>query len=630
MFEALYLSILIASVLVVASIFTSLISFRVGAPLLLIFLVVGLVAGEDGPGGIRYDDAYGAYFIGSIALAIILFDSGFDTRWQSFRVAAAPAIVLATVGVLLTAIGVGVAARFVFGLSWLESMLLGAIVSSTDAAAVFFLLRVGGIRLRDRVRSTLETESASNDPMAIFLTIAFVEMIMSDADASALTWGLLRGFAAQAGIGGICGILGGLLIVQVVNRVDLETALYPVVVLAMALTLFSAVGLIGGSGFLAVYIAGLIAGNSRIRQQTTLRRFQSGLTWLAQITMFLTLGLFATPSEFPAVILPAIGVALILTFLARPIAVWLCMLPFGFNRNETAFMAWVGLRGAVSVLLGILPLASGLEGGQIMFNSAFIIVVTSLILQGWTIPAMARWLGVTVPVRVGPLQRVELELPGGGEHEVVAYGIHPESPVGKGQRIPRWARPSLIVRDSRSMKPDVAGRLRAGDQVYIITLPKHVPLLDRLFAGPVATEASDQLFYGDFALAPDAPISDVAATYDFSVKPEDEGRTVAEILQREFGADVEVGDRLPYGPVELIVRSITEDHVIDGVGLAIEQTAPARPHLPIFHGRRDIAAFLRRLRDRTIRRSPATTDVQPVEDVRQDATSATDPPSPRG
>src|SRR5690606_11641442 len=244
----------------------------------------------------------------------------------------------------------------------------------------------------------------------------------------------------------------------------------------------------------------------------------------------------------------------ILTFLARPIAVWLCMLPFGFNRNETAFMAWVGLRGAVSVLLGILPLASGLEGGQIMFNSAFIIVVTSLILQGWTIPAMARWLGVTVPVRVGPLQRVELELPGGGEHEVVAYGIHPESPVGKGQRIPRWARPSLIVRDSRSMKPDVAGRLRAGDQVYIITLPKHVPLLDRLFAGPVATEASDQLFYGDFALAPDAPISDVAATYDFSVKPEDEGRTVAEIRQREFGADVEVGDRLPDGPVELIVR----------------------------------------------------------------------------
>jgi cell volume regulation protein A len=602
MFEAMNLAIFIGSALVIASIFTSLISYRFGAPLLLVFLVLGLLAGEDGPIGIDFDNGRAAFFVGGIALAIILFDSGFATRLATLRVAALPAGILATAGVLLTAAMVALAARFIFGLPWSYGLILGAVIAPTDAAAVFFLLRVGGINVRERVRSTLEVESGSNDPMAIFLTIALVELAAAPAGSAVAD--LVASLALQAGIGALIGVVGGIIIIEVVNRTNFEAALYPIVVLALALGIFASAGMLGGSGFLAVFIAGLISGNSRMRHAVALKRFQEGTTWLSQIAMFLTLGLLATPSQFPAVMVPAIGIAIFLTFLARPIAVWLCLIPFRFSRRELAFISWVGLRGATSILLAIVPVIGGLPFGQDLFNIAFIIVLFSLMVQGWTIAPTARFLDLLVPARLGPVDRIELELPGRGNHEIVAYVVHPDSPVAKGQRIPRWARPALLVRDGRSLRPDRAGRPKPGDQIYVLTTPNYIGLLDGLFAGPVEGAGDPQL-YGEFAIDPETRLVDVAKVYGAAVAPADAELTVAELLRRELAGDIEQGDRIPYGPIDLIVRSVDEDHRIVDVGLALEHSGRTPPRIPLFHSPKEIAGLMRDWRSRLQRKPPA-------------------------
>lgn len=616
MFEAMNLAIFIGSALVVVSVFTSLISFRFGAPLLLMFLIVGLLAGEDGPLGIEFGDGSAAFFVGSLALAIILFDSGFATRGSTLRIAAVPASILATVGVVLTAALVAVAASLIFGFPWMYGFILGAVVAPTDAAAVFFLLRVGGINVRERVRATLEVESASNDPAAIFLTISLVELAAAGpSDRPVLD--LLGTFAVQAGVGGFVGLVGGLVIREVVNRTNFEGALYPIIVLALALATFAASGMLGGSGFLAVFVAGLIAGNTRVRHAVTLKHFQAGTTWLSQIAMFLTLGLLATPSEFPAVALTAVGLAVFLTFLARPIAVWMCLAPFRFARRERAFISWVGLRGATSILLAIVPGLEGLPYGQELFNIVFLVVLFSLLVQGWTIGPLARWLKLLVPPRIGPVDRIELELPGRGNHEIVAYVVHPESPVAKGQRIPRWARPALLVRDGRSLRPDRAGRPLAGDQIYVLTTPNYIELLDGLFAGPVEGAFDPQL-YGEFGISPDTRVMELAAMYGTPVHGDDGDLTVAELLRRELAGNMEPGDRIAYGPIDLIVRSVDEDHQIDDVGLALEHSREP-PQIPLFQSPREIVGLVKSWRSR--RKALPAPEVVQVE-VDDEAASA--------
>ncbi|MCC9620954.1 potassium/proton antiporter [Thalassospira sp. MA62] len=587
MIESMNLVILIASILVMVAVFTSLVSFRVGAPLLLVFLFVGLAAGEDGIGGINFDNAPLAYFIGSIALALILFDSGFETQYRTLKIAAAPSLVLATMGVMITTGVIGGVTWLVLGVPWLVALLFGAIVSSTDAAAVFFLLRVGGINLRDRTRSTLEVESGSNDPMAVFLTISLVELIvMGGGDNIALE--LLERFVLQIGLGAIFGLAGGVAIVEMINRLKLEPGLVPIIILACALSLFGATSILGGSGFLAVYVAGLYAGNKQMRMSVGVRRFQHVTTWLAQIAMFVTLGLLATPSEFGTVIIPGVILALVLVFVARPLAVWLCLMFFDFSRNDTAFISWVGLRGAVSILLAIVPMVEGIPEGQLLFNTAFIVVITSLLLQGWTIGRVAKWLGIIVPPRHGPVDRIDLELPGNANQEVVVYRVHEASAVATGHRIPRWARPSLILRDGASLRPHSAGPIQGGDQVYIITPPKHVELLDQLFAGP-AEGANDVDLFGDFSFPPTTSIADIGRLYGFAVDPDDVELTVADILERGLSGDIELGDRLPYGTVELIVRRTDDEHGVIEVGLAVEQQkAKPKRRIPIFQSRSEL------------------------------------------
>jgi potassium/hydrogen antiporter len=592
MIDWIYPLILVGAGLIVVSVFTSLVAFRFGAPLLLIFLGIGLAAGSDGL-GIEFNDTGTAYFVGSLALAVILFDSGFGTSFKSFRQAAAPSITLATVGVLLTMAILALAARLVLGLDWLEALLIGAIVSSTDAAAVFFLLRVGGITIRDKVRSTLEVESGSNDPMAIFLTIMFVELIVSGAGMAGMTADFLSGFGIQMGLGLVLGLAGGFVIVQIINRLVLEGALYPIMVLGLAICLFALTGFLGGSGPLAAYVAGLYAGNQRVKGKATLVRFQDGMTWLAQIVMFLILGLLANPSEFGAVAFPAIALALFLMFVARPIAVWLCLLPFRYERDEIAFVSWVGLRGAVSILLAILPLIAFLPNGGALFNVAFIIVLTSLLVQGWTIRPMAEWLKLIVPQRIGPVERVGLELPGNAHHELIVYRAVAGSPVTEGERLPRWARPSLIVRDGHSMRYQYAGRIKPGDYIYMFIAPRYARLLDRLFASPAAVAADDKDFFGEFRIHPEKPLSALRDIYDAPIPPNvSPERSIADYMRERLGGSAEEGDRVSVGPIELIVREVSIEGEIAEAGLAFDQEShPAR--VPIFLNGRELLQLIR-------------------------------------
>lgn len=592
MVDWIYPLILVGSGLIVVSVFTSLVAFRFGAPLLLIFLAIGLAAGSDGL-GIEFNDAGMAYFVGSLALAVILFDSGFGTSFKSFRVAAWPSIVLATVGVLMTTAILALAARLVLGLDWLEALLIGAIVSSTDAAAVFFLLRVGGITIRDKVRSTLEVESGSNDPMAIFLTVMFVELIASGAGAGEMTGDLLAAFGIQMGLGLVLGLAGGFVIVQLINRLTLEGALFPILVLGLAVTLFALTGALGGSGPLAAYVAGLYAGNRSVRGKESLTRFQDGMTWLAQIVMFLILGLLANPSEFGDVAIPAVALALFLMFVARPVAIWLCLLPFRYQRDEIAFISWVGLRGAVSILLAILPLMAMLPNGEAMFNVAFIIVLTSLLVQGWTIRPMAQWLNLIVPQRIGPVERVGLELPGNATHELIVYRVVAGSPVAEGERLPRWARPSLVVRDGHSMRYQYAGRIKPGDYIYMFIAPRYARLLDRLFASPVRVEADDKEFFGEFRIHPDRPLSMLRDVYDAPMPPNvPPDRSISAYMLERLGGSAEEGDRVAIGPIELIVREVNVEGEIVEAGLAFDQDAqPAR--VPIFLNGRELLDLIK-------------------------------------
>ncbi len=560
--------ILVTAGLVLISILSSVLSYRLGAPLLLVFLIVGLLAGEDGIGGINFDHAGLAYLIGSLALAVILFDSGFATPISSFRLAAAPAITLATLGVVMTSGLLGVFAHWLLPLSWPESLLLGAAIGSTDAAAVFFLLRTGGIRIRERVRAILEIESGSNDPAAIFLTLTCLQVATLARSPEELGTTLLLDLVRQFGLGALIGLSGGWLTKHLINAFTIDTALYALVALSAALCIFEGTNLLGGSGFLAVYLAGLYAGNQPLKSKYSLRRFQAASTWLAQILMFLTLGLFATPSQFPAVLVPALLLAVVLTLLARPLSVLVCLAPYRLPWREQLFVSWVGLRGAVAILLAILPVMADMANAHIIFNTVFLIVLFSLLIQGWTIGPVAKKLRLIETESQGLIDRIELELPGRSQHDLVGYRLSKASPVLRGIRIPRWATPSLVVRGGESMRPHQAGELEAGDLIYLFCAERHLRLLDNIYAGKELL--NDREYRGDFSLMPGATINSVADRYGIPVPADLHNCTLEQAFQRRLRGRVELGDRLPLGPYELIVRDISRDGDIVEVGLLID------------------------------------------------------------
>jgi cell volume regulation protein A len=570
MFESFNVWMFLITMLVAISILSTRVSYRAGAPILLVVLFVGLLAGEDGIGGIKFDDGHVAFVIGNVALALILFDAGFGTPKSMLKLAAAPALVLAIVGVLLTMVLFAIAAYGLLGFTPMESLLLGAIVASTDAAAVFYLLRVGGVNLRERVRSILEIESGSNDPVAVLLTTTLVGLVQAGAmEVEADALGLAFAVAVEMAVGAAMGVAGGHAIRTLVNRLELEGALYPLLFVATALALFALTNLLHGSGFLAVYAAGLIAGNSRIRRRRELSRFSEGLTWLAQIAMFLTLGLLATPSEFIGIALPALGLGFFLILVARPVAVYVCLRPFRIALPEIAFIGFIGLRGAVSILLALLPLLAGLEAARAMFNVTFIVVLVSLVVQGWGLKPLAHALKLVVPQRRGPVDRIHLELPDEGAHELVAYRLASDSPLLTDPHLPRWVRPALVVRDGRSIRHLRVGRLQPGDTIYVFVRPHRVPLLDRMVASPRSPDHDDREFFGDFTIDPSTPVLELAEFYGADIHAHSRDGSVREFLEREFGSAIEVGDRIGLGTIELVVREIDAARRVVDVGMSI-------------------------------------------------------------
>ena len=392
---------LAAAALVFVSVLAGLYSARIGLSFLLVFLLAGILAGEDGPGGYRFDDARLSFWVGNIALAVILLDGGLRTAFATFRTGLRPASVLATVGVLVCAAFTGLAGMLFLGLDWRTAMLLGAIVGSTDAAAVFALLTRSGVTLNERVAATLEIESGVNDPMAVYLTLAFIALAGAGQAATGSAWGnVVWAFVQQFGWGALSGVLCGLAMAALLKRVaarDAGGSIIALLIGAAGLALFGATGLLGGSGFLAVYLFGLIVANRAGAVVAPTLAAMDGYAWLAQAGMFLLLGLLVTPSQMVGSLLPALGVALTLIFVARPVAVWLCLWPLRFTPRETWFISWVGLRGAVPIVLALFPLLAGTPQAMLLFNVAFVVVLVSLLTQGTTIGLMARSLGVAMP-----------------------------------------------------------------------------------------------------------------------------------------------------------------------------------------------------------------------------------------
>ncbi|MDP2264661.1 MAG: potassium/proton antiporter [Hydrogenophaga sp.] len=400
--DFLSLPLLAAASLVFISVLAGVLSARIGFSFLLVFLLVGSLAGEDGPGGLAFDDFRLSFWVGNVALAVILLDGGLRTHINTFRTGLRPSLLLATAGVLICTAITGAAAHWLLDLSWPLALLVGAIVGSTDAAAVFSLLKSSGVRLNERVAATLEIESGMNDPMAVYLTLTFIAIALAAAGSGALTAGdVLLSLLQQFGWGTLLGLGCGWALAELLKRVgrsvDGGGGIRALLVVSGGLAVFAFTTWFGGSGFLAVYIMGVVVGNRARRQVRASLSAMDGYAWLSQAGMFLLLGLLVTPSELLRTLWPALGVSLVLMLVARPLSVWLCLAPLRFKPREIAFISWVGLRGAVPIVLAVFPVMAGLPGAQTFFNVAFVVVLTSLLLQGSTIAWSAKRLGMVLP-----------------------------------------------------------------------------------------------------------------------------------------------------------------------------------------------------------------------------------------
>lgn len=456
--------ILLAAVLILIGIASSKLSARLGLPVLVLFLLIGMLAGDSGLGGISFNSPGAAHALGTLALAIILFDGGLQTPTASIKMVWKPAVLLATVGVLGTAAVTGVAAAYVLDLPLMEGLLLGAIVGSTDAAAVFSLLRNAGIHIRERLKATLEIESGSNDPMAIFLTVGLLEILVNDMQPGV---GLLHMFLLQMGVGSAIGLGVGWASVKIINRIQLvASGLYPVLVAACGLLAFGLAANLNGSGFLAIFLAGVVIGNSRFVFQRSTFLFHDGLAWLSQITMFVVLGLLINPPSLFEVWLEGLIIAAVLVLVARPLAVVPILALSGFNKREITLVSWVGLRGSVPIILAIFPLIFGLPGAALIFNVVFFVVLISATIQGSTLPLVARKLGLTEKPPAAPAATLEITALSDVQADIVEYTLGANGRA-VGRRLSQMALPdgtvvAMITRKKQVIPPRGSTALLAG------------------------------------------------------------------------------------------------------------------------------------------------------------------------
>jgi cell volume regulation protein A len=565
--DSVSIAILLGAVLVMTGILSSLLALRFGAPLLLVFLLIGMLAGDSGPGHIEFDDVRTTYLVGSVALALILFDGGLRTRFQTIQAVLVPSMVLATAGVLLTALITAPVARFALDLNWTESLLVGAVVASTDAAAVFLLVHAQGLRLRPRVGATLEAESGTNDPFAVFLTLMLVEFI---SVGQSTPGHVAMEFLREAVLGAIVGVIGGRLVVLALNRVALPQGLHAPFVTTAALVIFGAAQIGHASGYLAVYLAGIIIGNRPTRAHNSVITFLDAATWLAQIVMFVLLGLLVEPHRLTSSALPAVLVALVLMLVARPVAVFLCLAPFRFNWREKTFIAWTGLRGAVAIFLASIPMLVGLSKAYLYFDVAFVVVIISLLAQGWTLAAAARKLHVALPRTDRGPRRVELDLPGQLEQELVGYSVRSKSLFFRRGLIPSWSKPTLVIRNQTILSPTEADPIAPGDYIYLLAPPEKAEALDRFFVDMQPSSAPDPHLLGDFMVSGEHTLGEVAEIYGINVIDDDKKLTLSDYFDVHLDHAPKEGATLALDSIALVARSISGGRV-NVVGLRLPE-----------------------------------------------------------
>ncbi|MGM8939601.1 potassium/proton antiporter [Psychrobacter glaciei] len=505
---------LVGALLIFASIMASTLSARLGVPLLLLFLMVGMLAGEEGILGIEFSQYAIANFVGQAALACILLDGGLRTSFKSFRVGLKPAVTLATWGVLATVMILGVFVTWLLDVDWRFGLLMAAIVGSTDAAAVFSLLRNGGVKLNDRVQATLELESGANDPLAILLVTGLIALNVDPAGQTVL--GFLGLLLQQLSFGLGMGLLFGYLLARLLPKIHLAEGMYAILIMSAGLAVFAATNLIGGSGFLAIYLTGVLIGNHKVRSTEHVMRVMDSFAWLSQAVLFVVLGLLVTPSNVIDVWYYSVGIAAFMILIARPIAVYTSVKPFKFKDREIGFISWVGLRGAVPITLAILPVMAGIDNAFMLFDIAFGVVVLSLILQGTTIPIMANLFKVRIPTNDDPKEEHEVWVSDKAsitlyEFEVqsgaFAIGRHPMD-ISKrisSDEISVFA----LVRRQRIVVVDEDTKLKFGDSVWYAMRGDHARKIAKIFNDTTLDRKAIDDFYGDWLLSPSVKLGDL-------------------------------------------------------------------------------------------------------------------------
>jgi cell volume regulation protein A len=459
------------AVFLIVGVAASKIAVKAGVPALLLFLLLGMLAGSDGPGGIYFDNPWLAQSVGVVALVFILFSGGLDTRWADVRPVALPGLLLATIGVVTTALAVGGFTVMAFGFSWGEGILLGAIISSTDAAAVFAVLRGKGVQLKGRLKPVLELESGSNDPMAVFLTIGMIQLI-TQPDQSPLA--LVPMFVLQMGLGALVGVGAGWGLRETINRLRLEfDGLYPVLTTAGVLLTYGLTTSLGGNGFLAVYLAGLVMGRRPFIHRRSLTEFHDGLAWLMQLAMFITLGLQVFPSRLPGVAVTGLAVAAFLILVARPVSVFIALAFSRFRFRERLFIAWVGLRGAAPIILATFPLVAGIQKAETYFHLVFFIVLASVLLQGTLLIPAAKLLRVySGPARPARSPLAYVMQDGILSNDLIEVCVDDDAPAVGRQildlHLPAGVLVALIGRESGTIVPSGSTVIQAGDQVLLV------------------------------------------------------------------------------------------------------------------------------------------------------------------
>jgi cell volume regulation protein A len=463
--------ILIIAILLLLGVITTKFSSRLGVPALVLFIALGMVLGSDVSGLIYLDNPNVAQLIGVMALIIILFEGGLNTKWSTVKKVAYPAITLATLGVVLTTTIVALGAKLILGLGWLESFLIGSIVGSTDAAAVFAV--VAGKNIEEKMSATVEVESGSNDPMAVFLTISFIQFLTTD---NSNIWMLIGNFLWQMGIGLAIGVVAGKLVTKSINKISLDSSgLYPVFAVGFAVLIYSFTAVIHASGLLAVYVAAIIIGNADLTYRTSIVRFNEGFASMAQILMFVILGLLVFPSQLMDwdLIWKGLLLSIILLVVARPVAVFLSMPFFNYNLKEKLFISWAGLRGSVPIVLATFPIVAGVENSQLIFNLVFFVVLTSCLIQGSTISYVATKLGLDgVPKPTSP-HTLEIVSMGKANAEMIEFIVSPNHGlIGKPLKnihFPNNVLINAIIREDSLVTPKGSTEIYAGDILYILT-----------------------------------------------------------------------------------------------------------------------------------------------------------------